>query len=238
MESCGMDIVKYLLFFFNLLFTVSGIGIIVAGGVVLADIDDYRTFMESRILAPPIVLIVVGTIVFLVAFLGCCGAIKENYTMLVAYAVLLLVIFIAEFAVGITAAVAKDDFSAVMKTSMNKSLSHYEKFTIERNAWDKLQTKFECCGVEHPQDWNGHLTSGKVPPTCCMSTAPEGARCSNSTYNSPGIYQRGCFDKLKNRVKDGALVLAGVGIGIAFVELAGVVLALLMASSIKNSEQK
>ena len=63
---------------------LSGVGIIAAGAVVLGQFGGTQRFLEDRILAPPIVLIVAGAIVFLVAFLGCCGAIKENYLMLLA----------------------------------------------------------------------------------------------------------------------------------------------------------
>lgn len=63
---------------------LSGVGIIAAGAVVLGQFGGLQHFLEDRILAPPIVLIVAGSIVFLVAFLGCCGAIKENYLMLMA----------------------------------------------------------------------------------------------------------------------------------------------------------
>lgn len=59
-------------------------GIIVAGGLVLSQFGGSQRFLEDRILAPPIVLIVAGSVVFLIAFLGCCGAIKENYLMLIA----------------------------------------------------------------------------------------------------------------------------------------------------------
>lgn len=55
-----------------------------AGAVVLADVADYNHFVDSRILAPPVVLIVVGAIVFIVAFLGCFGAIRESSNMLIA----------------------------------------------------------------------------------------------------------------------------------------------------------
>lgn len=51
---------------------------------MLADVGEYNHFMEGRIIAPPIVLIVAGAIVFIIAFLGCYGAIKENYNMLIA----------------------------------------------------------------------------------------------------------------------------------------------------------
>lgn len=36
-----------------------------------------------KVLGPPLVLIVAGAVVFIIAFLGCCGAIKENYYMLI-----------------------------------------------------------------------------------------------------------------------------------------------------------
>jgi CD63 antigen len=65
-------------------FQISGIGIIAAGAVVLADVGEFTYFMEGRIMAPPIVLIVAGSIVFIIAFLGCYGAIKEHYNMLIA----------------------------------------------------------------------------------------------------------------------------------------------------------
>lgn len=55
-----------------------------AGAVVLSDVGEFSHFMEGRILAPPIVLIVAGIIVFAVAFLGCYGAMRESYYMLMA----------------------------------------------------------------------------------------------------------------------------------------------------------
>lgn len=53
-----------------------------AGAVVLVDVGEYSHFMESRILVPPVVLIVAGAIVFIVAFLGCFGAVKEKPSIL------------------------------------------------------------------------------------------------------------------------------------------------------------
>lgn len=50
----------------------------------MADVGEYNHFMESRILAPPVVLIVAGAIVFIVAFLGCFGAVREKPNILIA----------------------------------------------------------------------------------------------------------------------------------------------------------
>jgi len=56
----------------------------VAGALVLTDVGEFNHFVEGRIMAPPIVLIVAGSIVFIIAFLGCYGAIKEHYNILIA----------------------------------------------------------------------------------------------------------------------------------------------------------
>jgi CD63 antigen len=50
--------------------------------VVFADVGEYSHFMENRILAPPVVLIIVGIVVFIISFLGCFGAIRESYSLL------------------------------------------------------------------------------------------------------------------------------------------------------------
>lgn len=50
--------------------------------MVLVDVGEYSHFMESRILVPPVVLIVAGAVVFIVAFLGCFGAVREKPSIL------------------------------------------------------------------------------------------------------------------------------------------------------------
>ncbi|XP_047121673.1 CD63 antigen-like [Schistocerca piceifrons] len=219
MQSCGMELIKYLLFFFNLLFTISGIGLIAAGAKVVADVGGYSNFLEGSVVATPVVLIVIGVIIFLVASLGCCGAIRESAPLLIAYAALLGAVFIAELAAGAAAAASKDRLEDVLKTSMEDSQKHYQNSTIEKTAWDRLQTELTCCGVENSQEWK------PLPPKSC---------CADPDLCLK-VYTDGCLEKLKDEVKSSALLLAGVGIGIAFIELAGIVLALFMATSIKKS---
>ncbi|CAL1681603.1 unnamed protein product [Lasius platythorax] len=227
MESCGMNAIKYVLFVFNLVFAISGIGIIAAGACVLADVGEFTHFVEGRIMAPPIVLIIAGAIVFVIAFLGCYGAIKEHYNMLIAFAAALLIIFVIELAVGIAAAVFKNDFSMVMKDTLKESIKNYTE--ADRLAWDNVQKKLQCCGVDGPNDWgpaNGFTSS--FPSSCCMDMQ---VICQ---IGSTSVYQEGCFNKLEMRVHKGATVLIGVGIGIAFVEIAGIILACCLAAAIKR----
>lgn len=50
--------------------------------MVLADLNEFGHFLEGKITAPPIVLIVTGAVIFLIASLGCYGAIRESPKML------------------------------------------------------------------------------------------------------------------------------------------------------------
>jgi ATP/ADP translocase len=56
------------------------LGILIAGIVVLHDVTDFNHFLEDRITAPPIILIVAGLLIFLIAFFG-----KINYSCYEAY---------------------------------------------------------------------------------------------------------------------------------------------------------
>lgn len=61
---------------------ISGLGLLISGIVVLNDVTDFNHFLDGRITALPIVLIVTGLLIFVIAFLGCYGALKESPKLL------------------------------------------------------------------------------------------------------------------------------------------------------------
>lgn len=65
-------------------FQISGLGILIAGIVVLNDVMDFNHFLDGRLAAPPVILIVTGLLIFVIAFLGCYGALKESPKLLMA----------------------------------------------------------------------------------------------------------------------------------------------------------
>uniref|UniRef100_A0AAY5KGN7 Tetraspanin n=1 Tax=Esox lucius TaxID=8010 RepID=A0AAY5KGN7_ESOLU len=77
----GMKCVKYLLFFFNFIFWLCGLAMIVVGVLVQVAINNTIVINNVSASSVPIVIIVVGVIVFFIAFFGCCGAWKESYCM-------------------------------------------------------------------------------------------------------------------------------------------------------------
>jgi uncharacterized membrane protein YidH (DUF202 family) len=70
------------------LLQLCGLAILIAGALTYANIDKVDYYMdkvnnEVNVSASPIALIVVGSIVFVIAFYGCCGAIRESHCMIV-----------------------------------------------------------------------------------------------------------------------------------------------------------
>lgn len=53
------------------------------GAVILVVYNGYNNFVDSWFFAAPVLMIIVGVIVFLVSFFGCCGAVKENHCMII-----------------------------------------------------------------------------------------------------------------------------------------------------------
>ena len=73
---------------------VSGVVIITVGAVIESFFRNYLNFLAPKLAfaSPPMVLIGVGVVIFVVGFFGCCGAAKENRCMVVTvrYIVILL----------------------------------------------------------------------------------------------------------------------------------------------------
>ncbi|KAK0160452.1 hypothetical protein PV328_007861 [Microctonus aethiopoides] len=224
MDNIGMNAIKYLLFFFNMIFLLSGAGIITAGAVVLSEVYQFNHFLEGRLLVPPVILIVVGTIIFLIAFLGCYGAIKENFIMLTA----------VKMGIGVAAAVYKNDFTDILKKTLKDSLNRNSN--ADKLAWANIQSSLRCCGIDSKNDWEGIMPNGTLPRSCCPIAHEDSI--SNCTVRSENVYVDACFVLLESIIIKNANLLIGVGIGIAFVEIAGIILACCLAIAIRREDDK
>jgi CD63 antigen len=66
---------------------IFGILLLYSGFKTIANIDHYHLLLDEAPHNVAIALVVVGFAIFAVAFLGCCGAIKENACMLTSVSV-------------------------------------------------------------------------------------------------------------------------------------------------------
>ncbi|XP_032669102.1 CD63 antigen-like isoform X1 [Odontomachus brunneus] len=231
MVSGGMTCVKYLLFLFNLIFAVTGIVFISVGAVILVVYNGYNNFVDSWFFAAPVLMIIVGVIVFLVSFFGCCGAVKENHCMIITFSVLLLLIFVLELGAGITGYLMRGEISNMLENRMNSTMRQYDVDESIRQSWDIMQHDLQCCGINGPTDWTQLGTVNNIIPESCCKELPTQGKCDS---NSIHLYESGCMVRLEAAIESSALILGGVGVGVAIVQLIGVIFACCLARSIRR----
>lgn len=221
---------KLLLFAFNLIFVIAAIALIAVGAYVQIKLVDYYDFFGNEYTGPGILLIVVGVFIFLIAFFGCMGALKENYCLTMSFAVLLAVVFIMMIAGGIAAYVMRNDIEKEVTTILTNAQGNYglPDHAGVTKTWDKLQREFTCCGVKDPSEWLANNIS--YPVSCCKD---ESGDCSDPpTVNQ--IYDRGCEQSFVDWLKDKVAIIGGVGVGLAFIMIVGVLFACCLARAIRK----
>lgn len=107
MDSCRHSCVKYFVLVFNLLFALAGLTVVGLGAYIQIGARHYLDFLNSTYLNIPIIFIVLGSVIFLVSFFACCGAMMEKQVMVYIYSFLMCVILLAQFGSSIAAFVLK-----------------------------------------------------------------------------------------------------------------------------------
>lgn len=229
--SLGSRCVKYLMFIFNLLFVITGIILLSIGVAIHGVYYNYQHFLDNKFLSVPFLLIAIGTIIFFIAFFGCCGAVRENYCMIVTFTSLLVIVFILELSGGISGYVLRARASSIIQDKMKDSMQQYQNSSEISIVWDNLQRDFHCCGTTNAIDWItiGHMSKTNIPVSCCVEVeiTPPPKNCT--------ITPSGCYDMFVSFIKSHAVQLGGVGLGIAFVQAMGIWFSVFLARSIRNT---
>ncbi|XP_043939653.1 CD63 antigen [Protopterus annectens] len=140
----GAKCVKYLLFFFNFIFWLAGLALIIIGVVVQVKLNKSILITDFEASGAPIVIIAVGVIIFFIAFFGCCGAWKESYCLVTTFAVLLTLIFLVEIAAAIAGYVFKDKVTMYLEKGFEEAMKNYTTVAESRDAVDEMQKMFKC----------------------------------------------------------------------------------------------
>jgi len=237
--SCCEVLIKYIVFLFNFVFFLTSVALIGIGAYIQINMTKYLDFLGNTYLNTSIILIIIGALMLIVTFFGCCGACTENPCMMYTYATMLALILLSLIGVAITVYVFRNDARDVIVTTMNTSLNNYgdDEHKGVTETWDIMQNDFKCCGVNNYTDWAGTTfgKSGDVPDTCCKEKTPScGKGASESTDK---IYTTGCFVKFENYVTDNAAAAAGVGVGVIVLLFMGVCVSCCVARGLasKNS---
>ncbi|XP_017334411.1 tetraspanin-18a isoform X2 [Ictalurus punctatus] len=177
MEGDCLSCIKYLMFIFNFFIFLGGAFLLGVGIWVLVDPTGFREIVAANplLFIGVYVILAMGSMLFLLGFLGCCGAIRENKCLLLFFFLLILIIFLAELAAAILAFIfrehlTRDYFTKELKAHYQGS-NNTEVFTA---TWNTIMATFECCGVNSADDFDQQslfrrLNPGRaVPEVCCL----------------------------------------------------------------------
>jgi len=167
--GCGNSCIKFLMITANLLICV--FGAIVAGFALFFNLSSDAVNKLTKFLhdagiegdvgalqsyrASLWVLVAVGILIFLVGFLGCCGACCESSVLLGLFFVIVLILSVIDLGAVIFAVSNK----ASLKTELKKS---FEKILVtDADKFKAVQEVFKCCKPVPNSDpeWLGHCTA-------------------------------------------------------------------------------
>uniref|UniRef100_A0A8C2F7Z1 Tetraspanin n=1 Tax=Cyprinus carpio TaxID=7962 RepID=A0A8C2F7Z1_CYPCA len=170
----------------------------------------------------------VGALLVILGFLGCCGAIRESKCMLLLFFIIILLVFIAEVAGAIVLLVFKPLAENLIKqvgTEVVKSIRNdYGKNPDVTGLWNTTMTSLKCCGFNNYTDFtNSYFVNDtkSYPFQCCHRVPCIEITAFNSTVP-------GCFPALKKLVDDNAVIIIGVALGIAALELAAMIVSMIL----------
>ncbi|XP_035862967.1 tetraspanin-33 isoform X2 [Sander lucioperca] len=225
--------VKYTLFICCYVFWVVSAVLTAVG--IYAKIAKENDVVDTLTLDPALLLIVVGSMMFLITILGCFGALRNAPCLL----------------------------KTVMERTeklMMKAIVRYREDQDLENAIDFIQKKFQCCGVENFKDWsnnvyfecsdtNPSLEACGVPFSCCVRQQNQtvlNTMCGygkqrqklEARYGVQGIFPSGCLEKIVWWAKNNLLLVAGLTGGLLLLEVLMISLAAAQISWIKKVQRQ
>lgn len=255
--DCGACLAKYLLCCFNFIIFLTG-SVVLAVGIWLA--VDKNSFIALSKVVPSehleqfsqptvieqasYILIVAGAFMFVVSFLGYCGAIRESQCLLTAYGICLIIILILEVTAGGLAAAykakAEEETRHFLKTTIKKYYASGNKTDAVSLMWNHLQAQLSCCGVDNYQDfkeaekWDGRL---ELPESCCVLSdkttfKPLSPTCTTYPDASNSFKDKGCYKAFLEWVMSHMNIVIGIGIGLGVLQLLGIFLAFCLCKTI------
>ncbi|XP_034542387.1 CD151 antigen [Notolabrus celidotus] len=241
-HSCGTICLKYLLFLFNILFWLAGGAVLAVGVWTLVEKSDYISLLNSSFYsASAYILIAAGIIVIVTGVIGCCATLKEMKSLLIVYLILLLCIFLLEIIAGVLAYIKYQELDEDLRQNLQVTMQQKYQLPGEESvtqAVDKLQQEFKCCGSHNSSDWMGSVwiqaadNERLVPDSCCKTPSD---LCGRRDHPS-NIYkvEGGCIMKLEEFILSQLYILGAVSIGIAFLQLVGMMFTCCLYRNLKE----
>ncbi|NWQ69652.1 TSN8 protein, partial [Neopipo cinnamomea] len=168
-------------------------------------------------------LIAVGSIIMILGFLGCCGAIKESRCMLLLFFIGLLLILILQVTGGILGAVYKSQTETVLNKTLTNSVNKLQSSTQDSKAFQEKFQKFErknrCCGLlDGPKDWGANFINPSGSYKICQCELENPSELC-TYFQGRYVYKTPCGEVIIKYIKDHLVIIMGIAFGLAVIEV-------------------
>ncbi|XP_073460267.1 tetraspanin-18 [Aquarana catesbeiana] len=244
MEGDSLSCVKYLMFIFNFFIFLGGTFLLGLGVWVIVDPTGFREIIAANPLMfmGAYLVLAMGAMLFLLGFLGCCGAIRENKCLLLFFFMFILVIFLAELSAAILAFLFRENLTRDFFTKELKK--HYQgnnSTDIFTSTWNSVMVTFECCGVNGPEDFGETLhfrahSYNAVPEACCRRNVlrREAEILSKAEcMSSIDLNRQGCYSTILSTLEPYVYIAGALTIGVLAVELFAMIFAMCLFRGIQ-----
>jgi len=254
---------KFLVFITNFLFWLVGLGVVAVSLWLLFDEQLYKQTLDAQredYFTGTYLILVVGALMTIIGFLGCCGAWRESTIMLGLFFAFLVMITLIEICAGVYIYFQQDKLHTLLDKSVEETVLkkyHYNTSAASVHTFDKIQEELQCCGAHGPKDWSRSVFNNptsldrelgvinnnnyRIPRSCCR--VPETKSCLVATelqvMEEPDpviLYTQGCADVIKTMAEENIIYIVALGLGVFLLELMGLFLSMCLCCAIKRIE--
>jgi len=257
-ENDPSKVIKYIIFFVNVLFWFFSILVLGIGVYVMVEKRDVYSKITDLYYDPAVIFVVFGGLMFIITFTGCIGALRENTCLLGFYAGIITVLLILEIICGVIGFVNSAKVEENVDEKLLKAIEFYRDPTKQDLHFliDTAQAELGCCGSRAHTDWEANLyfncttssvviSACGVPFSCCKTEEQRSNRqCGygieklNSTARDERINVQGCLTVAVQWLKDNLALIAGLSFAVVVLQIVTVCLASAFRRQILEVKEK
>jgi len=216
---------KLLFVIFLVLYFIAGLSLLITGSVAHRHATQFSEITGYSLMSGAGFVIALGVIIIVLSAVGFIGAFQNRLGLLKIFIGTLLIILLLQLIAAIVAFTLRNKAEDQLRTILFDSLTKYKDGDKEvKDEWDRLQQTWKCCGVNNATDWTIHARLDKEPNSCFPDNDP-------TKLN----FDRGCYGSARDLFFRYSKALGGVSIFFFFIEVAGLVLAVLLLRDLKNN---
>lgn len=196
----------------------------VHGGWSLAKVREIRAVISNDHLndTVPAIVIGIGAFIFIISFIGCCGAVQGNVCLLETYSICLMILVLFQVILACFIFLFVDDIQKDTVMSFNKMWRTQGLSRDSRYMVSMIEENLECCGQNNVFDYDAN----RIPQSCCKRKVE---KCS------PDIaYGIGCKPHLQHSIRTSAQTISYVCIITAIFELCAAIMGFILSGYIRK----